>query len=347
MKKRLLAIFATLGFVAVGSLALASPASAVEDKPVFPVCSEWQMRGGAMNDDEQPAFEFGGKPAGASNDDLTAVLKKPTGDGAGVEFASTRIRGEKPSGVITVKVALKEGALPDAGAVRLFYYTSENANTLTDAPSGFVAATGDGMLQLPYSGGIGTLGLTYDASNPTTGSVAFAEMKIGDRPVRFNPCPPKAPEHKTSGPSCESKDMDVTITNVNEVWPVAIWIWVKGDPEPMRVAAGAKVEGTVTEATRYGWAFEVKGSHPKITEAKVNGTDRRVGLWTFVDVKYPTPDCATPPPATEPPASGGNAGGLPVTGAEAGKIAGVAGAIILVGAVLFVAARKRRIRTVA
>jgi hypothetical protein len=44
-----------------------------------------------------------------------------------------------------------------------------------------------------------------------------------------------------------------------------------------------------------------------------------------------------------PPATGGQGGGLPVTGAKVGLVGGIGGAVLAVGAVLFVMARRRRV----
>jgi LPXTG-motif cell wall-anchored protein len=115
----------------------------------------------------------------------------------------------------------------------------------------------------------------------------------------------------------------------------------------MRIEAGSSIEGSAVAATRYGWAYEVRGTHPKITEKQANSNERRIGNWTFVDVKYTPADCSTPP-ATVPPAAGGSGGGgLPVTGSDAAWIGSVGGAVVAAGVILFVMARKRRIRTVA
>ncbi|MCF0094453.1 LPXTG cell wall anchor domain-containing protein [Micromonospora sp. MH99] len=51
--------------------------------------------------------------------------------------------------------------------------------------------------------------------------------------------------------------------------------------------------------------------------------------------------------STSPVAGGGEGGGLPLTGADTATIAGIGGALLLVGGVGFVAARRRRARFVA
>lgn len=58
-----------------------------------------------------------------------------------------------------------------------------------------------------------------------------------------------------------------------------------------------------------------------------------------------SPTTTSPSHTTTPPVAGGNdngSGGLPVTGAKAGTIFGVGGAVLVIGAIAYVAARKRR-----
>ena len=56
-------------------------------------------------------------------------------------------------------------------------------------------------------------------------------------------------------------------------------------------------------------------------------------------------DDASPTPTTPAPGQGGgDGGGLPVTGAAAGGIAGGAAALLAVGAVLFILARRRKVK---
>jgi LPXTG-motif cell wall-anchored protein len=55
----------------------------------------------------------------------------------------------------------------------------------------------------------------------------------------------------------------------------------------------------------------------------------------------------TAAPTTDAPAPGGEGGGLPVTGTQTATLAGVGGAVVLLGAVGYVVARRRRTRFVA
>jgi LPXTG-motif cell wall-anchored protein len=62
-----------------------------------------------------------------------------------------------------------------------------------------------------------------------------------------------------------------------------------------------------------------------------------------------TPATATPipTPSTSPGTPGGEGGGLPVTGANIGTVAGIGGALLLLGGVGFLVGRRRRSRFVA
>ncbi|MCX4468829.1 LPXTG cell wall anchor domain-containing protein [Micromonospora sp. NBC_01655] len=57
----------------------------------------------------------------------------------------------------------------------------------------------------------------------------------------------------------------------------------------------------------------------------------------------PTPGSSGEPSATTSPGTGGGGGGLPVTGAQAGLIGGVGGAVLLAGGALLVLSRRRRV----
>jgi LPXTG-motif cell wall-anchored protein len=187
----------------VGVAALAPAASATEEQEPVTTCATFQMRGATG---EYPAVVFGDAPAGTSVTKDTAVLKKPTGVQPGVEFAAFDLDIEA-TGDITVEYALADGATPDAGAVRLFFYDEQDANTLTAAPDGQAVATSNsGTLTIAVDGPIGTLGMVYDASNATTGTVTFSNLKIDGQPVSFLPevCAtpsPSASASATAGPS--------------------------------------------------------------------------------------------------------------------------------------------------
>jgi hypothetical protein len=189
MKKSLAAVLAMLaGLVAAGAVALATPAGATVTEP-GPVCGTWNMRGTSGT---YPEIAFGGAPSGSSVGTYTARLVKPTeGTAPGVEFAAKDL---EITGPVTIRVGYELGgpASTAAGAVRLFGYEAEGANTITDGPDYKDEATGsEGTLTLSIPAGesVGTLGLVYDSSNDAKGSVTFSGMTAGQRPVRFTECP--------------------------------------------------------------------------------------------------------------------------------------------------------------
>ncbi|HEU4752336.1 MAG TPA: LPXTG cell wall anchor domain-containing protein [Armatimonadota bacterium] len=206
MKIRMVtALAAMLGLVTAGLVGLAAPASATTQTE--PVCATWKMRGvtGAY-----PDLEFGGAPEGSSVSAGSATLVKAEGEDSeqpGVEFAARNLTVQAPEGdelIVSVDYATGDGASTAAGAIRLFGYEDQDANTVTDAPDygPAVASAEEGRLVLIIPAGkkLGTLGMAYDASNTTRGTVTFSEMAIGDREVRFTTCPePSA----TASPSTE------------------------------------------------------------------------------------------------------------------------------------------------
>lgn len=135
----------------------------------------------------------------------TIVLTKPAGDvGTSAETPNLDLAVETGD-VVTVEVSLTDGATAAAGAVRLFVYDHAGANTLTEAPTVFSAATGDGTLSLviPFDGKIGTMGLVYDASNPTTGDAVFSDLEVAGTPISFDPAP-RFPEPTGTARTCEA-----------------------------------------------------------------------------------------------------------------------------------------------
>lgn len=145
--------------------------------------------------------------AEASNqvDAHTVVLIKPSGDvGTSAETSNLDLAVETGD-VVSVDVTLTDGASATAGAVRLFVYDHPDADTLTEAPTVFAAATGPGTLDLvvPFTGTIGTMGLVYDASNPSTGDAVFSDLTVGDVLVSFDPAP-ALPEPTATGRTCDA-----------------------------------------------------------------------------------------------------------------------------------------------
>lgn len=163
----------------VGAIALAGPAAAQDEH--FPA-GGWEVRQVATGDTDW-------SPAAASQvvDAATVELIKPDGT-IGTSIETTNLGLASSAGdMITVEYALSGGADTAAGAIRLFYYDTPDADTLGAAPTAFVAADGSGALSLEVvaDGEIGTLGLTYDASNDTAGTVTFSNLAVGKTEIRF------------------------------------------------------------------------------------------------------------------------------------------------------------------
>jgi hypothetical protein len=171
---------AALAVGVLGVLALGvGPAHAQDEH--FPA-SGWQVRQIGLGETEwSPAAES------AIVDATTVDLTKPDGTtGTSIETADLGL--DVAAGTeISVSYALLDGADTVAGAVRLFYYDTADADTLGAAPTGFVAADGPGTLSLTVDVDttIGTLGLVYDASNPAVGTVRFTNLTVGYTTVLF------------------------------------------------------------------------------------------------------------------------------------------------------------------
>lgn len=164
---------------AAGCLTLAGPAHAQDG--MYPA-AEWQLRQIGTGDlDWSPAA------ASVIVDATTLRLTKPDGDtSTSAETANIGLVVTADT-EITVDYSLDADADTAAGAVRLFYYDTPDADTLGVAPAGFVAADGSGTMSLPVPAGtaIGTLGLVYDASNSSAGTVTFTDLRVGDTPILF------------------------------------------------------------------------------------------------------------------------------------------------------------------
>lgn len=334
-------IAALAGMIAAAGLALAVPAAATggngyEPKP-RPVCADWQMRGATG---EYPNVTFGGAPAGSSVSKDSATLVKPaSGVMPGVEFAAKDVGIDGPAAVISVDYQLSDGAVPDAGAIRLFYYAAEGADTLTTAPDGMAAAdASSGSLVIAGVSKVGTLGLVYDASNASAGKVTFSNLKVGFRKVDFTGCPKPEPKVEVwvTQPTCESNVGTVKVSNGGR-YP----IWVRfNDGRPVKVWAG---KSAVHEFTSGSVSVFVNGKQVGEPVAYTPPVDCPSGSPSpspSASPSSPTPSMST---TTPPPASGGDGGGaLPVTGAGVAGLATVGGLLLAAGVVFMVFTRRRR-----
>lgn len=163
-----------LMMLAAGMILLLSPAiaNADHDDLVYPD-ADWQVR------------QIGPGDAGWSPAEMSTVvnatelmLVKPDGStGTSAETANLNVDGD----TITVDVELSGGAVPDAGAIRLFAYDTADADTLGAAPTAMVVYDGSGEMTLnvsSFTAPIGTVGLVYDASNDSAGSVTFSNLAV-------------------------------------------------------------------------------------------------------------------------------------------------------------------------
>lgn len=172
------AAVAALG-VAIGAVGLAGPAQAQDGH--FPDAG-WQVRDIALGSSAWSDAGFS-----EISDATTAHLTKPDGT-TGTSIETTNLGLEVKAGdSITVDYLLSQDADTAAGAIRMFYYDTPDADTLTVAPTATVAADGSGTLSLEAlaDGTIGTFGLTYDASNASVGTVTFLNLMVGDTPILF------------------------------------------------------------------------------------------------------------------------------------------------------------------
>lgn len=168
--------------LAIGAIGASRADAATTPKPK-PVCPTWTL--------QSIVTEWGPPAEGSEVKSFNkVVLTKPTG--GGTEFATRDLDLEFETPVdIEVFYSLDAAADYSAGAVRLFYYEEQNADTLTTAPKAFDVAMSDvGVLKLSGVTKVGTLGLVYDASNTAAGKVTFHTLEIGKRHVWFkNVCP--------------------------------------------------------------------------------------------------------------------------------------------------------------
>lgn len=212
MRSRLAAALTGLvGLLAAGLVTVAAPAQATNHIHATvtqpdPVCeATWKMRGWT-------GTTWAGPPEGSSVTKTTAKLVKPGGDNTGVEFAAFDLDVEAPAGnelLVGVKYELDGGASAVGTAIRMFGYAEKDGNTETDAPDygPDIAQSETGgvlVIKVPAGQKLGTLGLTYDASNTAKGSVKFSQMEIGNRPVWFTGCPePEPTATPTANPTAE------------------------------------------------------------------------------------------------------------------------------------------------
>jgi LPXTG-motif cell wall-anchored protein len=207
-------LLATL-FVAASIVSASAASATPSPSPTAQrVCPEWDLHSTVDNK------TWIDPPSGATVAQNKVTLVKPAN--GGTEFA-TQDAGLTFDTPVDIKVDydLSGGASYAAGAIRLFYYEDTGNNTLVDAPASHVAANAEsGTLIISGVNKVGTLGFTYDGSNPAGGSVTFTNLIVGDTQVRFKKgacvdpttAPPTTPPATTQPPASGEPSSDVTET---------------------------------------------------------------------------------------------------------------------------------------
>jgi LPXTG-motif cell wall-anchored protein len=247
-------------------------------------------------------------PAEASTivDAATVELVKPSGD-VGTSVETTDLGLPVVAGdTVTVTYELLGGADVAAGAVRMFAYDHPDADTMTEKPTATAVADGSGTLTITVSAdmAIGAFGLTYDASNGSAGTVIFRDLVVGSTPILFAPAVPTTPP---------------------------------ASPTPTPTVGAGAGTGEDLDCADFGTQIEAQA------ELDADTSDPH-GL----DADGDGVACESLPAGGdggEDDQATGEGGGeqLPLTGASLPILAGGAGALALVGAGLWLVARRRRV----
>jgi hypothetical protein len=237
VRKAFAALFGAVLTVLLVLVILAAPGRAATEPE--PVCATWGLRS---------IVQEWGQPAEGSEVVNASTVKITKPEGGGTEFAAFDLEVTAPDADethVVVHYELGDGAATSAGAVRLFGYADQDANTLTDAPDWTDVAeadSGDLVFTLPAGAELGTLGVVYDASNSAGGHVVFSGMKIGNRPVSFTACPEPEPTPTTPSPEpSASATTPAPVTTQTTAPPVAGGpsLPVTGVGLPQIIAVGA------------------------------------------------------------------------------------------------------------
>lgn len=201
IRKTLCGLAALIGALIL-TLGMAAPAQAQEGH--FPA-EPWQVRD--VECDPYPDCTWSPAASSAVTGPGTVELTKPAGHlGTSAETADLGLTAEADT-VLSVDYSLDPDASTAAGAVRLFWYDHPDGDTITEAPTAQAVADADsGTLELAVPAGltIGTVGLTYDASNDSAGTVTFTALALGELPVLFEQLPAASPSPgptETAGPT--------------------------------------------------------------------------------------------------------------------------------------------------
>jgi hypothetical protein len=339
-----------------GSMILAGPAQAHHGHEA---ATDWQLRD--VTCDPYPDCTWGPATESVVTDERTLELTKPHPQ-TGTSMETTNLGLELPDGgTISVIYDLDTGADFAAGAVRMFWYNQPNKNTLLDAPTAHVAADAGNdtlTLTIPAGSTVGTFGLTYDASNPSTGTVHLHDLEYTvdgqSEFILFVDHPRVTPEAPTPvHGTCQDRNGSV---NIPEVEGVDYDKDFKGT-----VHHGRYAKFKVTAEPEEGYVFPEGAQTEWIVKVqrKLHGCGIPFPPTTTPPTSSPSPsptdpspdptDTASPTPTptetTSPPVAGTGGekpgGGLPLTGMNLVTLGG--GALVLTGTggLLYFLARRR------
>jgi len=174
---------AALGLLAAGLSAGVAQAGEGEQ-----LCSTGWVAQDWPQDTPQPAAQS------TVHDWHVVLVKSDPATGTDASTADLGLTGQ----VLSVQYELSGGAETTAGAVRFFAYQAPDADTSAgggQAPAQVDIAEGaSGTLTLDFGAAvaIGTTGVTFDASNASTGTVVFSSFTLDGKPLALTtgPCQP-------------------------------------------------------------------------------------------------------------------------------------------------------------
>lgn len=212
-------ITAGLGVLALTGAGIASASADPTEEPIYAQAA-WEATDTALDGTRTPSAESA--IVDESTVEVTWAADAPSSAG-GSSVESTNLNAVVAAGDdITVSYEMSNGAVPAGGAARLFVYYRPNANTVSEAPDAFVWAdvtSGTLTIEAGQAGTIGTIGVVYDSSGSTPGTVTFSDLTVAGKAVSFLPAPvavtPEAPT--VTQPTCEALTATLSVPDVEGV----------------------------------------------------------------------------------------------------------------------------------
>lgn len=196
----LLGVSALVGF---GALLISSPAVAETGESGYYPEAGWVVR-----DVIYPTVQEG-TDSEIVNADTVKLVRTAANEGTSAETTNLNLPVNNGD-TVTVEYALDDDASFVSGAIRLFIYDAADKNTLDVVPTQKAVAdakNGTLTIDVNFNGTIGTAGLVYDESNPSTGVVTFTNLKVNDTKVLFKQpvveTPSPTPSETTASPTTE------------------------------------------------------------------------------------------------------------------------------------------------